>query len=117
MRLYVRNLSNETTEDDLRKAFESFGQVRFVNIVRDGTTGESQGYGFVTMPLVREAQAAIEKMHGKVFNGQKVEVERARAQSEPQVRRPRRGGPGGRGDRRKGRRGGGFGGRGRGKRR
>ena len=72
MNIYVGNLSDETTEDDLRYAFAAFGQVRFVNIVRDGGTGESRVSGFVGMPSTNEAQAAIENMNGKDLNGQTI---------------------------------------------
>jgi RNA recognition motif-containing protein len=116
MRIYVGNLSSKTTENDLRKAFEAFGQVRFVNIIRDSTTDESQGYGFVTMPLAKEAQAAIENLRGKDLNGQEISVQRARIQTQLQVRRPRRGRPESRGHRRPSKRSG-FGSRGRGRRR
>jgi RNA recognition motif-containing protein len=70
MNIYVGNLSLETTEDELRQAFAAFGQVRFINIVRDRSTGESRGFGFVTMPSKSEAQAAIDEMNGKDFKGQ-----------------------------------------------
>lgn len=116
MRIYVGNLSTETTEDDLRKAFEAFGQVRFVNIIRDSTTDESRGYGFVTMPLAKEAQAAIEKLRGRNLNGQEIAVQRARMQTQTLVRRPRRGRPDSRSHRRTTKRGG-FGSRGRARRR
>lgn len=59
MNICVENLSDETTEDDLRYAFAAFGQVRFVNIVRDGVAGESRVFGFVGMPSTNEAQTAI----------------------------------------------------------
>ncbi|MHC4426890.1 MAG: RNA recognition motif domain-containing protein, partial [Planctomycetota bacterium] len=47
MNIYVGNLSDETTEDDLRQAFETFGQVISVKILRDRATGKSNGFGFV----------------------------------------------------------------------
>jgi RNA recognition motif-containing protein len=104
MKIYVGNLSRETTEDDLRKVFEAFGQVRSVNIVRDGTTAESQGFGFVTMPSATEAQTAIQKLRGKDLNGQNITVEKGRMQTNLATSRRRRGGPiggghGGRGQR------------------
>ena len=78
MNIYVGNLSNETTEDDLRQAFEAFGQVRFVNIVRDKDSGESRGFGFVGMPLKDEAQTAINEINGKDLKGQTINVEEGR---------------------------------------
>ena len=123
MNLYVGNLSLETTEDELRQAFAAFGQVRFINIVRDRSTGESRGFGFVTMPSKSEAQAAIDEMNGKDFKGQvlKVQEGRMKANLPGGGGRPSRGGgqrrpgfgarPGGPGKR------GGSGGAGRGRRR
>ena len=78
MNIYVANLSRETTEDDLRQAFEVFGQVRSVNIVRDGVTGESRGFGFVGMPIRNEAQTAISEMNGKDLKGHTIKVEEGR---------------------------------------
>jgi RNA recognition motif-containing protein len=101
MKVFVGNLSGETTEDDLRHAFESFGQVRSVTIVMDGVTHKSRGFGFVTMPSMNEAQDAIEKMNGKDLTGQKINVEKARAKRKPRGIRRRQGGfgSGGRADR------------------
>ena len=78
MNIYVGNLSRETTEDDLRQVFQAFGQVRFVNIVRDRDSGESRGFGFVGMPLKEEAQTAINEINGKDLKGQTVNVEEGR---------------------------------------
>jgi RNA recognition motif-containing protein len=109
MNIYVGNLSRQTTEDDLRQAFEVFGQVESVNIVKDRFSGESRGFGFVEMPSKREAQKAIEEMNGKDLMGRAVNVNEARPKTN---RRDSRGGGGG------GRRGGfGGGGGGRGGRR
>ncbi len=99
MNIYVGNLSRQTTEDDLRKAFEAFGQVESANVIQDKFTGESRGFGFVQMPSKQEAQKAIEEMNGTDLGGRAVNVNEARPKTE------RRGGGGG---------GGGGGGRGRG---
>jgi len=102
MNIYVGNLSRETTEDDLRQAFETLGQVESVNIIKDRFSGESRGFGFVEMPSKQEAQKAIEEMNGKDLMGRALNVNEARPRTE------RRGGSGGGGRR------GGFGtGRGR----
>ena len=50
MNIYVGNLSHDATEDDLRQAFEAFGEVSSVNIITDRFSGESRGFGFVEMP-------------------------------------------------------------------
>ena len=104
MNIYVGNLSRQTTEDDLRQAFEALGQVESVNIIKDRFSGESRGFGFVEMPSKQEAQKAIEEMNGKDLMGRAVNVNEARPKTN---RRDSRGG-GGRG----GFGGGGGGGRG-----
>ncbi len=103
MNIYVGNLSNQTTEDDLRQAFEAFGQVESANIIKDKFSGDSRGFGFVEMPSKQEAQKAIEEMNGKDLMGRAVNVNEARPRTD---RRDGRGGRGGGG------RGGGGGGRG-----
>ncbi len=108
MNIYVGNLSTDVSDDELREAFEAFGEVRSINIVRDRDSGESRGFGFVQMPSATEGRAAIEGMNDKDFKGRTVNVAEARPKA--QDRRGgggRRGGFGG-GGRRGGR--GGFGG-------
>ena len=107
MNIYVGNLSRQTTEDDLRQAFEGFGQIESVNIIKDRFSGESRGFGFVEMPSKQEAQKAIEEMNGKDLMGRAVNVNEARPKTN---RRDSRGGGGG--GRRGGFGGGGGGGRG-----
>lgn len=104
MNIYVGNLSPETTDDDLRQAFEAFGQVSTATVIKDKFSGESRGFGFVEMPSKAEADNAISEMDGKDLQGRTIKVNEARP-------RPDRGGGGGGGRR------GGFGGGGRGKRR
>jgi cold-inducible RNA-binding protein len=106
--IYVGNLSHQTTEDDLRQAFEAFGQVESVNIIKDRFSGESRGFGFVEIPSKQEAQKAIEEMNGKDLMGRTVNVNEARPKTS---RRDSKGGRGGFGGGRGGR-GGGGGGRG-----
>lgn len=103
MNIYVGNLSHDITEDNLREAFEAFGQVESINIIKDRFSGESRGFGFVEMPSKQEAEKAIEEMNGKDLMGRAVNVNEARPKTE---RRDSRGGRGGHG--------GGGGGRGRG---
>ena len=115
MKVFVGNLSGQTAEDVLRHAFESFGQVRSVTIVRDETSGESRGFAFVIMPLANEATNAIEKMNGKDLGGQKISVEKGRTKTKARSSRRKQSGSG-TGGRADGGRGGGPGGR-RGRRR
>jgi RNA recognition motif-containing protein len=110
MNIYVGNLSRDVTEDDLRQAFESFGEVNSINIIKDKFTGESRGFGFVEMPTKTEAEAAITGMNGQDLKGRALNVNEARPRA--QGRRPGGGGGGGGGRGGFGRgRGGGGGGR------
>lgn len=111
MNIYVGNLSHETNEDSLREAFEAFGQVESVNIIKDRFSGESRGFGFVEMPSKQEAEKAIEEMNGKDLNGRAVSVNEARPKNDSRGGGGGRGGYGGGG---RGGRGGGGGGGGRG---
>lgn len=77
MKLYVGNLSFNTSEDELREAFEAFGAVRSSSIVMDRFTGRSRGFGFVEMDDETQAKAAIEGMNGKNFGGRDLTVNEA----------------------------------------
>lgn len=90
MNIYVGNLLREATEDDLRQAFEAFGQVTSVKIITDKFTGDSRGFGFVEMPNSTEAQSAISGLDGKDLKGSTLKVNEARPR-----RDDRRGGFGG----------------------
>jgi len=90
--IYVGNLSRDVSDSDIQKAFEAFGKVASVNIIKDKFSGESRGFGFVDMPSKDEAQAAITGMSGKEFMGRALNVNEAR----PRTDRSDRGG-GGRG--------------------
>ncbi len=96
MNIYVGNMSRNVSEEDLREAFEAFGQVTSVNIIKDKFSGEPRGFGFVEMQGKAEAQAAIDGMNGKELKGRTLNVNEARPRAE-----------GGRGG---GRGGGGYGG-------
>ena len=82
MNIYVGNLSFEVTEEDLKQAFEGFGQVESVNIIKDRYSGESRGFGFVEMPAEAEAQSAITGLNGKELKGRTLNVNEARPRSE-----------------------------------
>ena len=75
MNIYVGNLSPETMEDDLRQAFEAFGQVISVKILRNRVTGESNGFGFVGMSVSDEGQTAISELNGTKLKGHAINVE------------------------------------------
>lgn len=82
MNIYVGSLSRDVSEDDLRQAFEAFGEITSVNIIKDKFSGESRGFGFVEMPSKDEAQAAIDGLNGKDLKGQSLNVNEARPRSE-----------------------------------
>ena len=91
MKLYVGNMSFDSSETELRKAFEAFGAVDSVTIIMDRDTGRSKGFGFVEMSNDAEGKKAIEGMNGKDFMGRTLNVNEAR----PRTDGPRRGGSGG----------------------
>ena len=74
MQVYVGNLPVNCTDDELRKLFEPYGKVRIATIGRDRKTEETQGYGFVDMPVKSEARAAIEALRGKEIDGKPLRV-------------------------------------------
>ena len=106
MNIYVANLAREVTEDELKKAFEEFGEVESVNIIKDKYSGDPKGFGFVHMPSKEEGQSAIDNLNGKELQGKPLNVNEARPRTE------RDGGGFGRGGKGGGR--GGFGGGGKG---
>ena len=82
MNIYVGNLSYETTAEDLRLAFEQFGTVESVNIIKDKFSGQSKGFGFVEMPAKAEGRSAIDGLNGKENNGRTLKVNEARPPSD-----------------------------------
>ena len=95
MNIYVGNLSYSVTSDDLRKAFEQFGEVSTANVVTDKFTGQSKGFGFVEMANKAQGEAAIKGLDGADLKGRNVRVNEARPRTEGASKGPRRGGPGG----------------------
>jgi cold-inducible RNA-binding protein len=82
MKLYVGNLSFETTENDLQDLFEQHGKVAEVSLLMDRMTGKSRGFAFVTMNDTAEANAAMTALNGKEVNGRTLNVNEARAREE-----------------------------------
>jgi len=82
MNIYVGNLARDASQDDLKQAFESFGEVTSVNIIKDRFSGESKGFGFVEMPSKTQAQAAIEGLNGTDLKGKVLTVNEARPRSD-----------------------------------
>ena len=79
MNIYVGNLSFDVSEDELRQAFESFGQVESAQIIKDRRTNRSRGFGFVEMPVEDEAKAAIKELNGKDLKGRELSVNESRS--------------------------------------
>jgi RNA recognition motif-containing protein len=77
MNIYIANVSDETTEEALRQAFEAFGRVESVKIIEDRYSGE-WGFGFIEMPVRAEASFAINGLNGTVLNGEMLKVSEAR---------------------------------------
>jgi RNA recognition motif-containing protein len=103
IKLYVGNLSFNTTSEDLRDYFSQAGTVESASVVEDRDTGRSRGFGFVEMSSREEGEAAIAQFNGKEFGGRSLTVNEARPRED-------RGGGGGRGFGGGGNRGGGGGG-------
>jgi len=103
MNIYVGNLSTQVRDEDLRAAFQTYGEITTASVIKDKFSSESKGFGFVEMPKKEEAEAAIRGLNGTDFQGKTITVNEARPRTE------RTGGGGGR-------RSGGFGGGGGGRR-
>jgi len=81
-KLFVGNLSFNTTENDLNDAFAAFGSVTETNLMMDRTTNRPRGFGFVTMSNAEEAQKAITGLHGKEIDGRALTVNVAKPREE-----------------------------------
>lgn len=91
-KLYVGNLSYDTTEESLRRAFSQAGKVVAVDIIKDRDTGRTKGFAFVTMNTQEEAETAIKLLNEKSLDNRVIRVNIAR----PREERPRRKSYGGR---------------------
>ncbi len=92
-KLFVGNLSFNTSENDLQDLFAAYGPVQSVDLILDRMTGRPRGFGFVTMENKDDADKAISALHGKNLDGRDLTVNEAR----PREERPGGGGGGGRG--------------------
>ncbi len=84
VKIYVGNLSFKATDDDLRAAFEPYGEVVSARVIKDKETGRSRGFGFVEMPNQEQGNSAIAKVNNTEI------VDRAVRVNEAQERPPRR---------------------------
>ena len=85
-KLYVGNLSYDTTEDGLRAKFAEAGSVVAVDMIMDRDTGRAKGFAFVTMNTQEEAENAIKMLNGKLLDNREIKVNIAR----PREERPRK---------------------------
>jgi RNA recognition motif-containing protein len=88
MNIYVGNLSNTVSENDLRDTFQAFGEVSKTAVIKDKFSGESRGFGFVEMPKKEEADKAISMLNGRDLKGRSAKVNEAK----PRTDSPRSGG-------------------------
>lgn len=102
-KLYVGNLSFDTTENDLQDLFQQYGPVGEVNLITDRMSGRSRGFAFVTMGSPEGAQAAIQALAGKEYQGRALTVNEARPREDraPSGGGERRSGGGGGGGNRR----------------
>lgn len=91
MNIYVGNLPHNVTEEDLKSAFGEYGRISSAKIIKDMTTGEPKGFGFIDMPSQTEALTAIKSLNGVDLKGRTIVVNEARPRED---KRP--GGGGGR---------------------
>ena len=82
MNIYVGNLSFDSSEDEIRKAFEAYGTVNEVKIIMDQYSGRSKGFGFVEMNDDDEGQKAITEMNGREISGRALKCDEARPRNE-----------------------------------
>ena len=82
MKLLIRNLDRLTTEEELKGLFQKFGAVQFCNLVIDQSSGASKGFGFIEMPKLGEAKAAIKNLNNKTVGSNKIRVKKAEDKNE-----------------------------------
>lgn len=92
MNIYVGNLLYQMTDDELKAAFQVYGEVVSARIITDRDTGRSKGFGFVEMQDSNQAQAAIDALNGSDLNGRNVTVNEARPKPQRNDRNDRNGG-------------------------
>ena len=82
MNIYVGNMAYNLTENELKEAFAEFGEVASTNIIMDGFSGQSKGFGFVEMPNDSEANEAIKALDGSSLSGRNLKVNQAKPRTE-----------------------------------
>lgn len=82
MNIYVGNIPREATESELRTAFEQYGSVSDVNLIKDRYTNTLKGFGFVEMPKTSEAENAIKSLDGTMLGGRPLTVNPAKPKTD-----------------------------------
>jgi len=82
MNIYVGNLAYDATDETIKQAFKSFGEVTSARVIKDKYTGQSRGFGFVEMSVQSQAQTAIKSLNGKELLGKQMSVNEARARAD-----------------------------------
>ncbi|MBE0366211.1 hypothetical protein PULV_b0970 [Pseudoalteromonas ulvae UL12] len=77
MKILVRNLAKSVTENELTALFSQYGAVQSCSLVLDSQTGQSKGFGFITLPKVGEAKVAIKELNGINLSGSVIRVKKA----------------------------------------
>ena len=80
--IFVGNLSFQTTESEVRRAFEGFGRVNSVRIMNDRNSGSPRGFAFVSMPAMDDAEEAIARLNGNSLGGRSITVNEARSRED-----------------------------------
>ena len=94
MNIYVGNLPKSTNADEVRKVFESHGEVSSINLIKDKFTQEVRGFAFIEMPSKKEALDAIQNLNGSQINGQNIVVNEAKPRRQANSNRGGYGGGG-----------------------
>jgi RNA recognition motif-containing protein len=93
-KVYVGNLSYNTTESTLRPLFAEYGEIESINLITDRDTGRPKGFAFVEMATDQAAQAAISALNGKSIDDREIKVDKAKPQTDRDRRDGRSGGGG-----------------------
>jgi len=90
MNIYIGNIPRETSEKEIRDAFEQYGEVTSINLIKDKFTNMLKGFGFIEMPKKEDAENAIKGLDGTMFNGRPLIVNPAKPRTENRDNRQRR---------------------------
>ena len=86
MKILIRNLDRETTEEELQKAFEVHGKVQSCDIVKEKSNGLSKGFGFVEMPKPGDAKVAVKNLNDSMLGANKIRVKYSQDKPAPEAK-------------------------------